>query len=309
MVSFKDKIELSEIFVTFALILFYIMSVVIYGLFIEGALFERDPDETVTFFDKTIFYWSMGGLAILTIVFVSLMKFIVKGNRKLMDKFGWASVEYIHDPEESPISKISRTITRFISSPINTIFISLIFFSIIGLLGVLQQQFFFAPLPTEFQATGIAKLIFAVEPASTMETLMFFSFMLIQDGFLFWLLTRKLNVKFDSYQNLSLFIIPALIGIEWMGFHLLRYGGSDVALQTVFFFGFFGALVTKLFGTIIIWEIWHITNNLFFKLSRLFDSDIIVGVTVSILIGMIILFIMILGLKNKSRANIPTLAS
>lgn len=305
--TFNSKFEIAEILVLVILLLTYVVGVSVYGLFVEGALWEVDPDEpTVSFFDKTTFYWALGVPSFLIVICIAVMKIVVGKNKKLLDKFGWASVEYIHDPEEAPISKISKTVGRFIASPVNAIFIGIVVFAGLGLFGAIKQTFFFAPIPTEFQASPVAKMIFAVEPASTMETMLFFALMLVQDGILYWILTRRAKTSMDTYKNISMFLIPVIIGVEWMGFHLLRYGGSDVALQITFFFGFFGALMTKFFGTIIFWEIWHIMNNLFFKASRLFDSDVILGITIAIVIVFAIIYVAILGLKS-SRNQVRTL--
>lgn len=300
----QDKEKL-EIFISIIILVSWVMLWVGFALFTEGALFEKeDPNNpfSVQYFEKTSFYWWIFGGGIFIIMSVGISKIIVNNNKKLMDKFGWVTKEFIHDPEEAPIGRI-KPIANFLSSPINTIFIALIIFSIFSVFGVINQSFFFAQPPIEQQATPTAQLILATEPASTSETIAVIALLMVFDGIIF-LIMRKLGASFDNYLVVST-IMDALFGmLLWLGLHLLRYGGSDLAITSVLFFGFFGALITKVFGTIIFWLVWHITNNFFFQATKLFDSDTILSLTIVGIIILITLFTAVLLSKSKRASSV-----
>ena len=92
-----------------------------------------------------------------------------------------------------------------------------------------------------------------------------------------------------------------MVAIGWIGLHSLRYGGSDVSLIAVGFFGFMGALLTMLFGSILIWWIWHFINNLLQKASLLYSVDqILIGVGIFIVIFALFYFATwIIKVSNK----------
>lgn len=209
----------------------------------------------------------------------------------------------IHDPEDSPsIFKNSK----LVRNPIKLFIICVLIFGFLGWFGT-TQNLFFARTPQfifpEQQVTEGATLYFNTEPSATGETFLFvviMSLILTGANYLF-----KVKHKGDKkwVQTLMTFVLPFVIGFLWMGYHSLRYGGTEVALFSTFLFGFLGALMTLLTNSIIPWWTWHFMNNFFFQANILFSDERILVFSILIFILFIIPALFILFKKDKNGRN------
>lgn len=85
-------------------------------------------------------------------------------------------------------------------------------------------------------------------------------------------IARKYNITSESFMGIAWFGI-LLGGVYGVLNHMMRYGGSDISLITVFIFWALGALMTLASGSFIPFWIYHICNNLFFDLKRYYSSE------------------------------------
>ena len=139
-------------------------------------------------------------------------------------------------------------------------------------------------------------------PASPSETLGAL-FLISLYGFILSLLVLK--NKLPKYLFIILFIIGSIIISAIFGIinHYARYGFDEVAIQNVAVFWSFGGLITAITGSVIPFLILHDVNNFFFKLAKLFSSDIITFITFTI-IGILFLGFLLIYLRiRKKRIN------
>lgn len=200
----------------------------------------------------------------------------------------------VHDPEQSPIGGF-----KVIKNPFLLAYLSLIVFALLGWLAVRTQTFFSEIPKYEQQFTKGADLFFSIYPASPAETLGAIFLISITGLVLGYFLKKG---KLGKMTFLFLFIpigsvVSMLYGIIN---HLARYGNSDIALINVAFFWFFGGLITTITGSMIPFLVMHDVNNFFYRLSKLFSSDIVTFITfTSIGILVVLFFIVLFRIKNK----------
>jgi len=70
----------------------------------------------------------------------------------------------------------------------------------------------------------------------------------------------------------------------WVAIHSARYGSAQTSLLAVALFGFIGASLTFLSGSIIPWYILHVFNNFFIKAVEIFSSQKVIAALVIVLI-------------------------
>lgn len=102
--------------------------------------------------------------------------------------------------------------------------------------------------------------------------------------------TGKIKVSPETHTVIIILVLIFGLMLFGLGNHLLRYGGSEVALQTVILFWGIGGALTALTGNFIPFWIMHIVNNLFFDLSRFFSNEIMFPVTIGVIIVMIVIY-------------------
>jgi len=177
-----------------------------------------------------------------------------------------------------------RNFMRWSKSILRVFVVGTLIFATFGMLQAVAPELQVAAIPQLIvqQVTFTSQMTFAVEPMSTSETYTL--------GFILFLLmginayvVAKFQLGKATYFGLG-FIISLLMGGGWMGFHRIVYGNDEASLFATFIFGFMGAFLTILFGTIFIWYIWHFWNNFFVKIRELvtINEDIIVIGAVSI---------------------------
>jgi len=234
---------------------------------------------------KYMFYSAPAGIMA---IFLILLKWIR----------GYTKLPYIdsilHDPENSLFSNIP-VVKTILEKPALLIIFSLIFFS--GLVYIERTtQTAFLPKaslpPIEQQVTETADIGLHIYPASPAET--------IELGLVITLILILLNYirykyKFDdfSYWGMKLVVVPLIGAILWMVYHLARYGSSDLALTSVFAFGFISSLLITLTNSLIPALVLHDLNNFYVRLFELTSSDIVLT---GIIISEVVLIITGIGL-------------
>ena len=229
---------------------------------------------------------------------------MIKGTNK--DPFSYA---VLHDPDQAGVLT-KLPFMKWIRNPIKLFLVSLIFFAFIGLYSTQSNNFFaFAPELVAQQISPFAEVVFAFEPSATAETVFFIAFEVsILYGFLRWM-QRKLNLNNAIFYVLLFSIVPLLVGISWSAYHNLAYPESEIAGFNTFIFGSLGALLTLLFGSIFVWYAWHVDNNLFFQLNRLFDNDAVFTITLLLLIFIVVITVIFFFItRNKKEFIEPKIA-
>lgn len=178
------------------------------------------------------------------------------------------------------------------------ILLSLIIFSIFGLYITYTKQTFFELGTTAQQFTPGGSIIYnsALIPASeNLGAAFLFAYALY--GLRRW--SKKNSYSPAVYKTFAIVGAVVVFGLYGIINHLLRYGSSDMALTSVFFFWSIGGLITILTGSFIPFWIMHISNNLYLDLGNYFTSDIIYGSTVGVIIVFAFLYGVIYFRKGK----------
>ena len=284
----RKSIFRSEITEIVILIIYSVLVIGIFSLFFGFGLGGFERQEILS---KNGFYLSYGIYFLIGLVAIKAISlFLFKANEQRIEG------SIIHDPEQTPLGTF-----KVIRNPLLLLFLSIIFFSILGWLFTNQQTFFNATPNYEQQFTTGADLFFAVYPASPVETLG--ALLLISlYGLLLGLFVKKGKLNFTTFVILFVIGSTILSGLFGVINHVARYGFSEVAMRNVALFWAFGGFITALTGSVIPFLVMHDINNFFFRLSTLFSSDVVTGVTIAIIILMIISFALILLYSRKKRA-------
>ena len=96
---------------------------------------------------------------------------------------------------------------------------------------------------------------------------------------------------------------PLVAGLYGLINHLLRYGGSDIALLIVFIFWAVGGLITVLTGSFIPFWVMHLMNNLLYDSQRIFASDMVTTIAVGVILVATVGLIASFWLGKKLRRN------
>lgn len=237
------------------------------------ALFAFGGISEAEFFDKTIFYYALGGIGFTVLVIFSLLDTVFPGK---------GFVNLISNAENS--LALGFLPEKYLTAS-NIISVSIIFFAVFGIFATQTNTFFTGiPFTQEQQVTETGDILLNTEPASTSETLLIVALIAI----VYWITTLifhrlgVLGIANKIYSSL----ISALFGLI-AGFilHLNRYSGSEAALLAVIFFWGVGSLITTLTQSIYPFAIWHFANNFFLRLNHFVGDD-------AILIGTIIFIVL-----------------
>jgi len=172
-------------------------------------------------------------------------------------------------PGEKPSTSWFKRLSQF------QIFLaSMILFLTIGLFTYISKQSTFTGIATLAQQfTEIDSLLFSsfLIPVAENLDLMF----LIALGiFILRYYARKYDWQPANFMGAcyGLILIGGIFGVAN---HLLRYGGSDVQIATVFVFWSVGAAITIITGSFLPFLCMHFANNFFFDLGRFVSNDIL----------------------------------
>lgn len=238
---------------------------------------------------KNNFYIPYGIIFLLVIVAEKVIGMIMFGRK------GYAhDGALIHDPEQSPLGGF-----KVFNRPILLVSISVIVFFALGWFASTQNTFFSDIPKYEQQFTVGADLFFSVYPAAPSETLGAIALIGLVGLVLGWFTYKG---KINPFVFFALFLILSTIVSMSYGIinHYARYGDSEVAITNVAFFWALGGFLTALTGSAIPFLIMHDVNNFFYRLSKLFASDIVNFIAGIVLAIMVVLFIILfIRLKNK----------
>lgn len=224
------------------------------------------------------------------------------------------AVAYLHDPEVDGLfynmfSAIGlrgkRNPMRWSLSMFRVFLIATIVFGAVGLSQTFTDTQFTGIPQIPFQVTQTMQVLFTAEPPSFAETtLMIFVFSLLMGINAY--LCSKFKLPVFVYWVIAFMLICPMIGLGWMGFHNIVYGNSDVALFTTFVFGWVGSTLTLLFGTFIIWYVWHFWNNVFAKIHQIIpQNEDVIFVSVLAIIFLLVTWIIIeLALWKRRKGKI-----
>jgi hypothetical protein len=216
---------------------------------------------------------------------------------------------FVHDPEYGALNSI-----KLFRNPFQLLIFSLVLFSILGLIGatvkVGQNQSgienaIFPLVPGSFQqqVTPTAKLTFSLFGAPAENAILYV--------LLAFIVTIEMIIAhkngWDKKLTYLVAILPNAIvaGTLWLVLHNLISGGNEVGGIAYWLFGFNGAWITLLTGSIISFDTYHIFNNLFKAIKAYFGSELLIFVFIAIIsiviIGGIIYF------TRKKKAGSPAI--
>jgi len=245
--------------------------------------------ESEAFIEKVQIFWGLLTIGILgfgALYFRSVFK-------KDKKKFGFA---FIHDPDEGILTKVAGF--RWARNGFKIFMVSIIFFSLVGLLGVISNTFFWQPPTIGQQFTTGGQLIGETEPASFAESTLDLFVLFLILSFVKWIQFKNKFGK-DFFNGIAFTLVPILMGFWRVAYHFTRYGGSELNLFAVFLPGWLQSYFVLLFGTVIIYYVWHFTNNFFFGMNTLFSDEVTVVATLATLFFLgVIFFIVWIRLKN-----------
>lgn len=216
------------------------------------------------------------------------------------------TVSYIFAPEENGFlywvaQKVnlkkymewSRSIPRII-------ILGVIIFSVLGIFQAFNPNLQVAGLPKAQlqQVTLVSQAFFSAEPPAWSETgTMLFVLCLLSGINAF--ICAKFGLGKGTFFAIQFLLVCPMVGLFWMGFHNIAYGNQEAKLFATFVFGWIGSTITVLFGTFLLWYIWHFNNNIFAKLAEIspFKEDIALIAGISI----IALFFIWMGIEYFSK--------
>lgn len=263
-----------DIFFTaeFMLYLFLVLFVLPKIFLLAGGGIENTDNLT-----KFMFYSAPGAVVAIFLILIKWIRVFVKV--PYLDSV-------IHDPEESLLYNIPY-VKNIIANPLLLILGSLIFFSGLVYIERVTQTALLPKAEIPFiqqQVTETADIglhVYPASPAETLELALVITFILIGLNLL------KHRFGFDDTIGwiLKIVIVPFIGALLWMVYHIARYGSSDIALTSVFGFGYISTLLIVLTNSIIPALVLHDINNLFVRLFELISSDfVLIGIVVVLII-------------------------
>lgn len=225
------------------------------------------------------FYLAGGIFLFLLIVGFIIELLIRKGDEKYGSSLAFASLG------ETPAIPFFK---RF--SQIQILFLSLITFGILGLFAFITKQATFAEFGViEQQFSPVGQLLFSTLLIPGAENLGL-ALVIVMTFIVLRIIARKTNMSSASFRIYAWTFIPLIGASYWIINHLLRYSGSELDLITVFFFGLIMAFLTIMTGSFIPAWIFHMGNNLFFDLQRLFSQESVLVFAIGVIVVLIVVY-------------------
>jgi hypothetical protein len=239
------------------------------------------------------FYLTTGGVFLILLILCFILEYIIKkGDERYGENNLFASVG------ESPSIPLFKKVSQF-----KILFLSIIFFSILGLIVFVTKQATFTgikPLAQQFTPTSeliYTTLLIPVAENLGLAVILFLTILSVR------MLARKGNWSKTNF-NIVTWVSCIFFGIAyWLINHLLRYRGADFDLMTIAGFGLMMTLLTLATGSFIPAWIMHIANNLFYDMQRLFSRDNVIIFVVMVIIALIFLYVFTFR-KKKNEVNL-----
>lgn len=249
----------------------------IFGLFLFKAVEQQN------LFEKSIFYFTILSISLITIIAISILSYKLKWLKLL-----------VYAPEESAL--YDTPAKKYLTFA-NYVHFGIIFGLLMALFSVITQTFFFSLPNTEFQVTETGKLILSWEPAVTSETI----FLVVLLSLVYSNLRRftdKRNFG-QSGKYITYFITIIASTLLWTAIHFARYGSQESGLFATILFGAASGVYIILTGSGIGIYFWHTFGNLFLKAQELFASDSVKLTIVALLLIYIITLIIVKVIKRR----------
>lgn len=316
----KHEIKELTFFIIFGIIMAILLPIFL-GFVLEGfseSFVTEKPLEFGSFLVTFIVYYIMilAGLIGLPVLKIREMFITARGEHPARQKNpSMFSVSYLHDPEiDGGIYNLFRFLgfrgkknpMRWSLSMFRMFIIGTLVFGTLGLLQTVNPNAQFVGIPQlPFQVTETVEVLFTAEPPAFAETTMVLFVLSLLMGVNAWFCS-KFKLPMGIYWFIAIMFICPIIGAGWMGFHNIVYGSSETALLATFVFGWFGATITILFGTWILWYTWHFWNNIFAKLRDVVPAhEDIIAISIACLVLLLILWIIGELLLRKYRKKDP----
>lgn len=248
--------------------------------------------DTQAILQQQSFYLS-GGIFLLLIVCGFVIEYVIKkGDERYGNNILFANMG------EKPSLPFFKKFSQF-----KMLYLSVIIFSILGMIMFVTKQASFTGItPLAEQFTPTAELLYSSTLVPISENLGL-ALVLLVTILVIRVFARKKNWTSNNFGIMVYLLVPLMGAIYWIINHLLRYGGSDTTLITVFGFGLAMSVITVLTGSFIPAWILHASNNLFYDMQRLFTRDSVL-MLVGIVIVVLIVFYFIIFRKKSNKGVI-----
>lgn len=196
----------------------------------------------------------------------------------------------VHDPEYS-------IYPNFFKRGFLLLIISLILFGILSFVGAVFAQsavgniiYPLSPVTFQQQVAPYAETYFSFYNAPAENAFLYIILAFIVTIELF--IARKIQISRKITYFIMILPNAIFAGFIWLKIHALVTGGDQVQTLAHYFFGFNGALMTMLTGSIIPFDVYHIFNNLFNNIKGNFGNEALLILS-GMLFGVIVLLFFI----------------
>jgi len=260
----------------------------------EESFVEGSPIEFGSLLGSFIIYyiWIIGSLALI-IYPIGALTTIKRGEHPATQPnptiFRMFTVSMLFSPENGALYKLfeglgfQKNPMRFTKSILRMIALSILVFGALGIAQVAIPGLQVVGVPQiQTQQVTIASDVlftsFVPAWAETMTILFVLFFLMGVIAYLTSKFLRDRGIQLAIFYLVGLTIAGLIIAFIWgAGIHRIVYGSSEVKTIASIIFGFVGSALTILTFTFIPFWIWHITNNVFARLSELvtINEDVI----------------------------------
>ena len=280
--EYNQKAELIELL--WIIIIGVIMSLllpIVFGFAFGG--FELGE-----FFEKFRTYVGIGLAGFLLLIGLKGLEIVTKGR-------GADCITHDPDSDYAVLGKLS-----FVRNRWKLLLISIILFSFLGMFSAISNTFYTGvPQIVAQQVSPVARLYYSAEPPAWTETIL----AIAVASLILTLFKRFVYKNKEMPVFMSFIVVMMTTTLFWFGLHQLAYGGQEIALMSVLFFGMVGGFLTTATGSFIPWYIWHFFNNLYYALNKTYSNELIIVWTIIFNIVFLAITFMIL-LKKKGGVKI-----
>lgn len=269
----------------------------VYGFFVWFlpliALFGFRGAESSFNRELVTFYYAFSLITFVLLSIGEFAQFLSRKNEKIYKAIGWFG-SIIINPEMSILynKKTNDYYTGFkwAKKTKSLLWLSIIFFSLLGILAVVNNTFLLELPHLTQQILPLGEAILEVEPAGTE---IFGLVLIISINLYFW----KYIQKKTGFDNAVYWVIAIptsiLFGVFAYGLplHFFRYPASDQSLIAVAIFWFIATFLIIIFANIYIVWLFKDMNNLFLYLNGKYADERVVVITI-----LIISFIFLIGI-------------
>lgn len=256
--------------------------------------------------DKTRF-WTFSIMFLIFDVAIIIFKI---GKNTFLKNISWTKYIYfpLHDSELGFFRNV-----KLVSNPFNLLVLSVLIFSILGFVGSVSTQasVYLFPLgagQVAQETTDGGRLIMGLYNSPAENSFLYIILFTSVTAITF-VLGKYFKVPFKTAIIAGLIIGAPLSSIAWGEIHTGVSGSDEVRGLGHFIFGFNGAFMTIATGSIIPFEVYHITNNLFARSRDIYGSEVTIALFVGLSVAVIILVALFFYFRAKIRGRNDVLPS